>query len=88
MERTSARVRTTGSRSGRFARQASNSPFQRPIEDNFVKEEQGAHRLVLGRSGDVHFDGQMSEEGFDASAPISMGCRLPWNTTNRLTHWT
>ncbi len=42
-----------------------DATFQRPLEDDLIEEEQRAHRLVLGRCGDVLVDRQMGEEGFD-----------------------
>jgi len=35
------------------------------VEYLAVEEEQGVERLVLGGGGDLLFDGQMGEEGFD-----------------------
>ena len=61
--------------------------FQRPIEDILVEEEQGVSP-GLGRSGDVLFDGQMSEEGFEFRFARLDRMPFPWNTTNRSTHWT
>jgi hypothetical protein len=57
-------VRTTGRRSGRFA-EGIDAPRQRPFEQDSVEEKQGAHRLVLGRGGDVPGDSQVREEVFD-----------------------
>jgi hypothetical protein len=46
-----------------------DSPLQGSLEDDFVEEQQGAHRLVLGRGGDILIDCQMSQEGLDFASP-------------------
>ena len=61
---------------------------ERAIQDDLVEEQQGTHRLILGRGRDVPFDRQMSEEGFDLAFAHLERMPLARKRMNRLTHWT
>jgi len=42
-------------------------------EDGAVQEEDGAERLILGGSGDLFFDGEVGEEGFNLARSEVLG---------------
>ena len=65
MERTSARVRTVGSRPGGLARMTVWRSGERFLEDVAVEKEKRAQGLGLRRGADGAFDGEVGDERVD-----------------------
>ena len=75
--RTSASVKTTGTRAGRFARSTLSSHSSSRPRTSLVEEHDSAKRLILGRSRYVSLDRKVGQKALDLGFAHGVRMALP-----------